>query len=60
MRAQQARVERLEAEVHAIAMESGYAPVFQALQTLKGIREVRAVTLWPRSRGSPGFEARTS
>ncbi|MEW6045692.1 MAG: IS110 family transposase [Bacillota bacterium] len=43
--AQQARVERLEAEIHAIAMESRHAPVIQALQALKGVREVTAVTL---------------
>ena len=41
----QARVERLEAEIHAMATESRHAPVIQALQALKGVREVTAVTL---------------
>jgi transposase len=39
------RLERLEAELHALATESEHAPVIQALQALKGVREVTAVTL---------------
>ncbi|NLG68002.1 MAG: IS110 family transposase, partial [Firmicutes bacterium] len=45
VRAQQARVDRLEAEIHALATESRQAPVIQALQALKGVGEVTAVTL---------------
>lgn len=40
-----ARVERLEAEIHAVATQGRYAPLIQALQALKGVREIVALTL---------------
>lgn len=39
------RVERLEAEIHSWATESSHAPVIKALQALRGIQELTAVTL---------------
>jgi len=41
----EARLERLEAEIHALATESRYAPLIQALQALRGVGEVVAATL---------------
>jgi len=41
----EARIKRLEAEIHAQATESVHAPVIQALQTLRGIAEVTATGL---------------
>jgi transposase len=40
-----ARINRLEEEIHAQATESSHAPVIQALQTLRGVAEITAVTL---------------
>jgi len=39
------RVKRLEAEIHEQASNSVHAPVIQALETLRGVAEVTAVTL---------------
>jgi len=39
------RIKRLESEIHAQATDSGHAPVIQALQTLRGVAEVTAVSL---------------
>ena len=39
------RIKRFEREIHLQATESAHAPVIQALQTLRGIVEVTAVTL---------------
>lgn len=41
----EARLERLEAEIHSWATEGPHAPVIQALQALKGVREITAVTV---------------
>lgn len=41
----EARLERLEAEIHSWATEGTHAPVIQALQALKGVREITAVTV---------------
>lgn len=41
----QARLKRLEQQIHLEATEGRHAPVIQALQTLKGVREVVATTL---------------
>lgn len=39
------RMKRLEAQIHEEAIQSEHAPVIQALQTLRGVAEVTAVTL---------------
>ena len=39
------RIKRLEQEMHDQATESSHAPVIQALQTLRGVAEVTAITL---------------
>lgn len=39
------QVERTDQEIHIWARESRHAPVIQALQALRGIREITAVTL---------------
>ncbi|MFJ5624432.1 hypothetical protein ACIQD3_17250 [Peribacillus loiseleuriae] len=39
------RMKRIEAQIHAEALQSEHAPVIQALQTLRGVAEVTAVTL---------------
>jgi len=39
------RVERLEAEIHTWATECSHTPVIKALQTLRGVQELTAVTL---------------
>lgn len=39
------QVVRLEAEIHSWATESSHAPVIQALQALRGVQELTAVTL---------------
>ncbi|WP_377916430.1 IS110 family transposase [Bacillus songklensis] len=39
------RMKRIEAEIHQEAIHSEHAPAIQALQTLRGIAEVTAVTL---------------
>lgn len=39
------RMKRIEAKIHEEAMQSEHAPVIQALQTLRGVAEVTAVTL---------------
>ncbi|WP_233095887.1 IS110 family transposase [Alicyclobacillus sp. SO9] len=39
------RIERLEKEIHELAMKSPHKPVIQALQTLRGVKELTAVTL---------------
>jgi transposase len=39
------RMKRIEAEIHQEAIHSEHAPVIRALQTLRGIAEVTAVTL---------------
>lgn len=39
------RMKRIEAQIHEEAIQSEHAPVIQALQTLRGIAEVTAVTL---------------
>lgn len=41
----EARIKRLEQEMHVQATESSHAPVIQALQTLRGVAEVTAMTL---------------
>lgn len=41
----QARLERLEAELHSGATEGPPAPVIQALQALKGVREITVSTV---------------
>jgi len=41
----EARVERLEAEIRAIGEDSRYAPIIQALQALKGVGIITALTL---------------
>ena len=56
----QARVERLEAAVHPMATEGRRAPVIQASQALKGVREVTAVTLAAEIGCPPAFAARLS
>ena len=40
-----ARIKHLEEEIHAQATDSLHAPVIQALQTLRGVAEITAVTL---------------
>ncbi len=45
IRDMESRLERLEAEIHSWATESPHAPVIQALQALRGICEITAVTL---------------
>lgn len=39
------RIQRYEQEIHAQATESSHGPVIQALQTLRGVAEITAVTL---------------
>lgn len=39
------RLERLEKAIHTEAMGSEHAPVIEALQTLRGVKEITAVTL---------------
>ena len=39
------RMKRLETQIHEEAIQSEHAPVIQALQTLRGVAEVTAVTL---------------
>lgn len=39
------RLERLERAMHSAAMVSQHAPVIEALQTLRGVKEITAVTL---------------
>lgn len=39
------RMKRLETQIHEEALQSEHAPVIQALQTLRGVAEVTAVTL---------------
>lgn len=39
------RIERLESEIHVVAARSTHAPVIQALQALRGVKEVAAATL---------------
>jgi transposase len=39
------RMKRLEAQIHEEAIQSEHAPVIKALQTLRGVAEVTAVTL---------------
>lgn len=39
------RLKRIESEIHEQAIQSEHAPVIQALQTLRGVAEVTAVTL---------------
>ncbi|MCD1164059.1 transposase, partial [Peribacillus frigoritolerans] len=39
------RMKRIEAQIHEEALQSEHAPVIQALQTLRGVAEVTAVTL---------------
>lgn len=39
------RMKRLEAQIHEEALQSEHAPVIQALQTLRGVAEITAVTL---------------
>lgn len=41
----EARIERLEREIHLLANESAHAPVIQALQTMRGVAEITATTL---------------
>ncbi len=41
----QERIKRLEQEMHAQATDSPHAPVIQALQTLRGVAEVTAISL---------------
>lgn len=45
VRDMEARLERLESEIHSWATEGPQAPVIQALQALKGVREITAVTV---------------
>lgn len=40
-----ARIKRIETEIHREAVESEHAPVIQALQTLRGVAEITATTL---------------
>lgn len=39
------RIQRLEAEIHEFAISSPQKPLVEALQTLRGVKEVTAVTL---------------
>lgn len=39
------RLERLEKAIHTEAIKSEHAPVIEALQTLRGVKEITAVTL---------------
>lgn len=48
----EARVERLEAEMHAIGEEGRYAPVVQALQALKGVGGSPLLRWWQRLESS--------
>lgn len=41
----EARLKKLETEIHVQATESEHAPVIQALQTLRGVAEITATTL---------------
>lgn len=41
----EARIERLESEIHAQAQESKHAPVIKALQAFRGIKEIAAATI---------------
>jgi transposase len=41
----EARIKRLEEEIHRQAEESSYSPVIKALQSLRGIREIAATTI---------------
>lgn len=45
VRDMEARLERLEAEIHASAMDGPHSSVIQALQALKGVAEITAVTV---------------
>jgi len=45
VRDMEARLERLESEIHASAIDGPHSPVIQALQALKGVAEITAVTV---------------